>query len=228
MSTPSLEHVPAAGTAAGQAELGAVAPRRLPRGHVIALLVFAALVAVSWWRPGWPAEQALHHGLTVLAVAGLLWAQRRLRLPLSSFVLVLVFLTLHTVAARWIYSYVPYEQWWHTLTGAVPSGGRNHFDRLVHFGYGLLLAPVLVRAWRERGAGRGRAWLQAVQVIVSTGALYELFEWGIALALAPDAAEAYNGQQGDQWDAQKDMALALAGAALGATVAVCRRSATRR
>ncbi|MEU8073948.1 DUF2238 domain-containing protein [Catellatospora citrea] len=239
MDTPAAEHVRAANTAApepvrpidttaDQARRGSATDGRLPRGHLVALLVFAAIVAVSWWRPLWPAEQALHHSLTVLAVAGLLWAQRRLRLPLSSFVLVLAFLTLHTVAARWIYSYVPYEQWWHTLTGAAPSGGRNHFDRLVHFGYGLLLAPVLVRAWRERGAGRGRAWLQAVQVIVSTGALYELFEWGIALTLAPDAAEAYNGQQGDGWDAQPDMALALAGAVLGATVAVCRRSATRR
>ncbi|WP_222106092.1 DUF2238 domain-containing protein [Catellatospora sichuanensis] len=228
MSTPSLEHVPSAGATADQALPGAVTARRLPRGHLVALLVFAAIVAGSWWRPLWPAEQALHHSLTVLAVAGLLWARWRLRLPLSSFVLVLVFLTLHTVAARWIYSYVPYEQWWHALTGAAPSGGRNHFDRLVHFGYGLLLAPVLVRVWCERGAGRGRAWLQAVQVIVSTGALYELFEWGIALTLAPDAAEAYNGQQGDPWDAHKDMALALLGAAVGATVAACRGSATRR
>ncbi|MEV4418205.1 DUF2238 domain-containing protein [Catellatospora sp. NPDC049609] len=189
----------------------------------MALLIFAAILAATWWRPRWPVEQALHHSLTVLAVLGLLWAQRRLRLPLSSFVLVLTFLTLHTIAARWIYSYVPYEQWWQALTGAPLLGdGRNHFDRLVHFGYGLLLAPVLVRAWRERGAGRGRAWLQAVQVVVSTGALYELFEWGIAVALAPDAAEAYNGQQGDGWDAQKDMALALLGAALGAAVAALR------
>ncbi|WP_230687208.1 DUF2238 domain-containing protein [Catellatospora vulcania] len=222
MSTPSLERVPSPDPTAVPAATRAAPARRLPRGHLVALLVFGAIVAVSWWRPLWPAEQALHHSLTVLAVAGLLWAQWRLRLPLSSFVLVLAFLTLHTVAARWIYSYVPYEQWWHALTGAAPSGGRNHFDRLVHFGYGLLLAPVLARAWRERGAGRGRAWLQAVQVIVSTGALYELFEWGIALGLAPDAAEAYNGQQGDPWDAHKDMALAVLGAAFGATVAALR------
>ncbi|MEV0457532.1 DUF2238 domain-containing protein [Catellatospora methionotrophica] len=207
---------------ADQPRPGLTPAGRLPRGHLIALAVFAAIVAVSWWHPRWPAEQALHHSLTVLALAGLLWARWRLRLSLSSFMLVLLFLTLHTVAARWIYSYVPYEQWWQVLTGTVPSGGRNHFDRLVHFGYGLLLAPVLVQVWRGRGSGRGRAWLQAVQVIVSTGALYELFEWAIALSLAPDAAEAYNGQQGDLWDAQKDMALALLGAALGATVAALR------
>lgn len=209
--------------ALGAPAAGAARPV-LPRAHLAALLAFALIVAVSWWRPLWPAEQALHHSLTVLAVAGLLWAQWRLRLPLGSFVLVLAFLTLHTIAARWIYSYVPYEQWWRSLTGSALLGGeRNHFDRLVHFAYGLLLAPVLVRVARDGGAGRARAWLSAVQVIVSTGALYELFEWAIALTLAPDAAEAYNGQQGDVWDAHQDMALALLGGALGAGLAALRR-----
>jgi putative membrane protein len=215
--------VPTELTTAPPDAVAAPAGRSLPRGHLIALLVFGLIVAVSWWRPLWPAEQALHHSLTVLAVIGLLWAQRRLRLPLGSFVLVLAFLALHTVAARWIYSYVPYADWWQALFGGPPpellGGGRNHFDRLVHFAYGLLLAPVLVGVWRSRGSGRGRAWLHAVQVVVSTGALYELFEWGVAVALAPDAAEAYNGQQGDLWDAQKDMALALLGAMIGAAAA---------
>ena len=51
---------------------------------------------------------------------------------------------------------------------------------------------------------------------MSTSLLYELFEWGIATTLSPDAAEAYNGQQGDVWDAHKDMALALAGGIIAA------------
>lgn len=46
-------------------------------------------------------------------------------------------------------------------------------------------------------------------------ALYEIFEWGLTFALSPEDAGAYNGEQGDAWDAQKDMALALAGAAVG-------------
>lgn len=55
-------------------------------------------------------------------------------------------------------------------------------------------------------------------MILSTSALYELFEWGIAIGLAPGAAEAYNGQQGDQWDAQKDMALATLGGMVSASL----------
>ena len=40
---------------------------------------------------------------------------------------------------------------------------------------------------------------------------YELLEWGIAFSLSEDMAESYNGQQGDMWDAHKDMALAMVG-----------------
>ncbi|MBV1852368.1 DUF2238 domain-containing protein [Catellatospora tritici] len=203
----------------------------LPVGHRLVLAAFALLVAASWWHPRWPVEQALHHSLTVVAVAGLLWAQHRLRLPLGSFALLVVFLALHTVAARWIYSYVPYDEWFGTLTGRSLSERfgwhRNHFDRMVHFGYGLLLAPVLVRLWRERGMPRGRAWLRAAELVLATGALYELFEWAIARTLAPAAAEAYNGQQGDPWDAHADMALALFGALLGGGLALLRPARPR-
>jgi putative membrane protein len=88
-----------------------------------------------------------------------------------------------------------------------------HFDRFVHLAYGLCFGPVIVAVLRGRWAP-----LIAVEVVLSTSALYELFEWGIALTLAPGDAEAYNGQQGDMWDAHKDMALATAGALVGVLV----------
>jgi putative membrane protein len=82
---------------------------------------------------------------------------------------------------------------------------RNHFDRLVHFAYGLCLTMIL----RLKP-------LRSLEIVLATSALYELFEWGVAVTLAPGMAEAYNGQQGDIWDPHKDMTLAL----LGAIVAV--------
>ena len=183
--------------------------------------VFGAVVAVSWWRPPYPAEQALHHSLTLVAVIALVWLQRRRVLPTSSVVLALVFLTLHTIAARWMYSYVPYDDWLQRIAGVrladVFGWDRNNFDRLVHLGYGICLAPVLYtyltarRGWRATWAA-----LTAVEIVISTGALYELLEWGIAVTAAPAYAEAYNGQQGDIFDPHKDMAIA----ALGAVVAM--------
>jgi putative membrane protein len=187
----------------------------MPTPHRWALAAFAVIFAVSWWRPLWPVEQALHHSLTIIALIGLVWAQRRLRLPLSSFLLALVFLTLHTIAARWIYSYVPYQEWFPFL-----RSNRNHFDRLVHFAWGLLLAPIVVQVLRDRGWRRGWAAVVAVQAILATGALYEILEWAVSLTLAPDAVEAYNGQQGDLFDPQKDQALALLGSLFGCALAL--------
>lgn len=163
----------------------------------------------------------MHHSLTLVALVLLLWLQRRGRLPLHSLILALVFLTLHTIAARWMYSYVPYDHWLQGLVGVSPSDApgwrRNNFDRLVHLGYGLCLTPVLFTYFTgERRWRAGWAALAAVDIIISTGAVYELLEWGVAVTLAPAHAEAYNGQQGDVFDPQKDMAIA----ALGAIIAV--------
>lgn len=63
-------------------------------------------------------------------------------------------------------------------------------------------------------------WVPAITAVawaLAIGAIYEVFEWRIAMAFAPAYAEAYNGQQGDIWDPQKDLALAW----LGATIAAC-------
>jgi putative membrane protein len=215
--------------AAGKAGVGG-----LPRDHAIALILFGVVLAATWWHPIWPAEQALHHSLTLVALGVLVWAQRRWPLPLTSFVLILAFLALHTIAARWIYSFVPYDEWTRALFGRglndVLGWRRNNFDRLVHLAYGLCLAPVLMRLLVDRRSWRpGWAALAAVDVVISTGAVYELFEWGVAVTLAPDLAEAYNGQQGDVWDPQKDMATAAAGAIVAVMVAVLftRRAAGR-
>jgi putative membrane protein len=173
------------------------------------LALFGLVAAATWWAPPWPAEQALHSSLTLVALAALVVAATRWDLSVRAWTWALIFLTLHTIAARWLYSFVPYDDWTLALFGGrlsdVFGWQRNHFDRLVHFAYGLCLTMML--RWRP---------LRAMEVVLATSAAYELLEWGIAVTLAPGLAEAYNGQQGDSWDAHKDMALAL----LGAIVAV--------
>lgn len=187
----------------------------MTRGKWWLLGAFGALVAVTWMRPIWPAEQALHSSLTAVALLAL-WLLRK-RLDTAQWAWALLFLALHTVAARWIYSFVPYDDWTDALFGVrlseTFSWERNHFDRLVHFTYGVCLAAVL--RWK---------WLRSLEVVLATSAAYELLEWAIAMTLAPEVAEAYNGQQGDMWDAHADMALA----ALGALVTSLVSSAPRR
>jgi putative membrane protein len=180
------------------------------------LALFGVVAAATWWRPPWPAEQALHSSLTLVALAALGWVHKRVGLSLRVWVWALVFLALHTIAARWIYSFVPYDDWTEALLGVRLSDlfgwQRNHFDRLVHFSYGLCVTMML--SLRP---------LRSLEVVLATSALYELFEWGIAMALAPGMAEAYNGQQGDVWDPHMDMALAFAGALVAVVVQTARR-----
>jgi putative membrane protein len=102
---------------------------------------------------------------------------------------------------------------------------RNHYDRLVHFCFGLLFAYPAWRMFEVRLGLRG-IWPGGltIAVVLAASAAYEIVEWAMAMTFAPDWAEAYNGQQGDAWDAQRDMALAGCGAILSlAVVGVLKR-----
>lgn len=178
------------------------------------------LVPASFIGAAYPQELVLQHIPTLVALAIL--AAITINTPMSrlSFACLVGFLVLHLIGARWIYSFVPYDDWSVALTGRGLSERfgweRNHYDRLVHFGFGLLGVPPASELLQRMTAIRppGSAIL-AVAIVVALGALYEIAEWQIAITFSPEFAESYNGQQGDPWDAQKDQALALLGALIG-------------
>ncbi|MCD9087795.1 DUF2238 domain-containing protein [Stenotrophomonas sp. SY1] len=186
----------------------------------IAFIGVLAVFLITWIKPLWPVEQALHSTLTVLGLAALWWVDRRWRLGAGAFIAICAFIVVHCIAARWLYSNVPYEQWFQALLGWSPNAAfgweRNHFDRLIHFLYGVCFTPALTQLVRHAWPALrlGHAFTLAVMVIMCSSLAYEWFEWGIALLLSPDAAEAYNGQQGDMWDAHADMLLATLGSLL--------------
>jgi putative membrane protein len=186
------------------------------RYQLVLVAACAVLLAVSLIRPNYPQEQWLQHPPTVLALGALALAAKKRWLSDGAATCLIAFLALHAVGARWIYSYVPYERWCDAVLGSGPcewfGWRRNHYDRLVHIAFGaLMVAPLTEIA--QRYARMQLAWAIgfAVLTIVAVGAAYEIFEWQLAMFAAPDYAEAYNGQQGDMWDAQKDMALAMGG-----------------
>jgi putative membrane protein len=162
-------------------------------------------------------DWALENVLLVAFVAALAATYRRFPLSRVSYTLIFIFLCLHTVGAHYTYSLVPYDVWWSSLTGrslnATLGWERNNFDRVVHFAYGLLLAyPVrelLLRVASVRGFW---GYFLPLDLTMSTSALYELIEWGAAVAFGGGLGAAFLGTQGDAWDAHKDMALASLGA----------------
>lgn len=196
--------------------------------QVVLLLATLALTALTFIDAPYPDELKLQHAPTLgflLVLAATIWWYP---LSLSSFVCVTVFLWLHILGARWIYSFVPYDEWTTAIAGVSLSDHfgwqRNHYDRLVHFASGLLFVPPAAELLQRLGGMRPLgAAVVAVAVVLAGGAIYEILEWQIATLFSPAQAEAYNGQQGDVWDPQKDMALAWLGGVVGAALVFRQR-----
>lgn len=186
----------------------------------LALAAVLAVFAASWIQPLWPLEQTLHSSLTVIGLVALWWVDRRWGLGNGAFAAICGFIAIHCIAARWLYSNVPYDAWLQAALHWSPNAAfgwqRNHFDRLIHFLYGACFTPALLQLARHAWPALriGQAFTLAVMVVMCSSLAYEWLEWGIALLLSPEAAEAYNGQQGDMWDAHADMLLATLGSLL--------------
>jgi len=152
---------------------------------------------------------------------------RRLRLSQVSYTVIFVFLCVHEVGAHYTYSEVPYDRWFAAVTGRTLNEllglERNHFDRFVHFLYGLLLAYPIREVFLRVADVRGFwGYFLPLDLTASTSMMFELFEWIAAESAGGDLGMAYLGTQGDVWDAHKDMALASGGAlvAMVATAAL--------
>ena len=187
-------------------------------------LVTLALYGLFWVAlaisPSDRADWALENALVVLFVPALLASLRWFPLSRLSWTLILLFLALHTVGAHYTYAEVPYDAWSEALLGVRLNDlfglERNHFDRLVHFSYGLLLAYPMRELFLRVADARGFwGYFLPLDLTLSTSAVFELIEWGAAELFGGDLGVAYLGTQGDMWDAQKDMALAGLGAAVG-------------
>ena len=183
------------------------------------IVLWSALAIAPNDRSDWLLENALLlAGVVVLVVT-------RKRLPLSgiSYTTILVFLCLHTVGAHYTYAAVPYDAAFKSLTGhsfdAMVGWKRNNYDRIVHFSYGLLLAYPIRELFLRVANVRGFwGYFMPLDLTMSTSMIYELIEWLSAVAFGGDLGAAFLGSQGDEWDAQKDMALASLGALIAMTI----------
>ena len=164
-----------------------------------------------------PEVAPLHHIPTLLLLFAAPILLRRFPLSNASVACVVLFFALHTIGGRYTYTNTPYDLWTASLLGFSISDvfgfERNHYDRFVHFSYGLLIVrPTLEVLRRHLGLSRKISLYIALESVIAVSAIYELFEWFLSIVLAGPMAADYNGQQGDVWDAHKDMALATFGA----------------
>lgn len=197
--------------------------------HWYWLGVLAIACAIASIHPLEMPAYLLHQVGTLFAVGTILWLTYKQYVSRTSFALSIIFLLIHVLGAHYLYSYVPYNDWGKQLfdvdLNAYFGWSRNMYDRLVHLSYGLLLYQLIFdcfSVWLPR-ARRGQIALLVIQFVMASSMFYELIEWLVAIGMSPKDAENYNGQQGDMWDAHKDMAIATVGSIVAWLITVVKQ-----
>lgn len=187
------------------------------------LALFLAFFVALAWKPSYRADWLLENVLVFVLVPWFVISYRRLPLSKLSYTAIFLFLCTHEIGSHYTYAEVPYDEWWQALFGhsfnSIFGWERNHFDRVVHFLWGLLLVyPVREVFLRVANAVGFWGYLFPMLVVMSTSLLFELIEWAAAMSFGGDLGMAYLGTQGDIWDSHKDSALATLGALVASSV----------
>lgn len=188
------------------------------RYHGFLILTFLAFWVWSAINPIYPHDWLLENYLVFIWVPIIFVAGKYFRLSNISYTCITIFLCLHVVGSHYTYAEVPFgdvlKDWF--------SADRNMYDRLVHFCFGLLLVypvrEVFFRLARSRGFW---SYFFPWSMIAAMACMYELIEWATAIRVNPTAGLAFLGTQGDVWDSQKDMMLAILGAGISLFLIAC-------
>ena len=197
----------------------AISKNKTPFRQNIWLWLFTAVFSGVWLSTllgttnmsNWMMENVL----TILFLIFLVTTFQRFQFSDLTYLLICVYLCLHVYGSKYTYADNPFGYWLQDVF----HSQRNHYDRIVHFSFGFLLAypmremflkwfhfPIMV------------AWILPIEITLSVSGFYELIEWAVADVFFTEQGDAYLGTQGDIWDAQKDMFLAFSGAILSTSI----------
>lgn len=178
--------------------------------HIFLFLTAAAALVVSGIHPAGRFNWLME---TLPAMVGgviLLITYQRFRFTTVTNVLAWVLALILMTGGHYTYAQVPIGDWARSAFGF----SRNHFDRLGHFFQGVIPAMFARELLLRTSPLRAGKWLLVicVSMALAISAGYELFEWQYAVYFGGQQAEDFLGNQGDIWDAQQDMFMALLGA----------------
>ncbi len=178
---------------------------------MLQLIVFwlLALWIITAINPLYPNDWLLENILVFVYAILLVFTYRRFKFSNFSYALFALFLSLHLIGAHYTYSETPLGFWLQPLF----DFERNHYDRIVHFCFGLLIVyPFRELLLRKAKVKPAWSYFLAVMIIMAFSGVYEILEGIAAMLVSPELGTAYLGAQGDEWDAQKDSFLAISGA----------------
>jgi putative membrane protein len=183
--------------------------KEIPRSHFALLATVVAVTVWSGWQPYDRLTWWLEASPALAGLAILLATYRKFRLTTLCYVLIALHMCVLCVGGHYTYARVPLFDWLRPLF----AWQRNNYDRLGHLMQGFVPAIIAREVLLRLGVLARRKWLPfvVVSICLAISAVYELFEWWTAL-LSGAAANDFLGSQGDVWDTQSDMCLALVGA----------------
>ena len=197
----------------------AISKDRVPFKKNIWLFVFIAVFAFAWANSLLgttdTANWLLENTLSFIFVGFIIITFRKHQFSDLSYLLICIYLCLHVYGSKYTYAENPFGYW---LKDTLHLS-RNHYDRIVHFCFGFLLAyPMREMFLKWLKYPRWVAWLLPIEITLSISAFYELIEWAVADLFFREHGDAYLGTQGDIWDAQKDIFVAFCGAIIATTI----------
>jgi putative membrane protein len=183
----------------------------MSRYKISLILVFVIVWVWAAINPKYPHDWLLENYLVFIFVPLILIIGRYFRLSNVSYTLITIFMVLHVIGSHYTYSEVPLgfklQEW--------IGSERNMYDRLVHFSFGLLVAYPVREVFMRLSKAKGFwSYYFPLDLVGASSAVYEIMEWLTARNVDAAAGLAFLGSQGDAWDAQKDMLLAIIGAAI--------------
>lgn len=201
-------------------------------GFTIAISNHRTPFASNWWIKGFLvffmvvwistfigttdlANWMLENSFTCIFTLFLIFTYRKYQFSDLSYLLICVYMCLHVYGSKYTYAENPFGYW---LMDKFDTS-RNHYDRIVHFSFGFLLAyPMRELFLRWLKYPPKASWVLPIEITMSVSAFYELIEWAVADIFFKAQGAAYLGTQGDIWDAQKDIFLAFLGAIVATTI----------
>jgi putative membrane protein len=175
---------------------------------MVIYLVGFGLLAI---KPNDRADWALENLFPLAQLTAVIISYRYFKFTRLAYYMIFFYLFVQSWGGHFTYAQAAPLNWIRDHYGL----SRNHYDRVAHFLLGFLVA-IPVREILVQVVKASRRWIAFItaSIILAIGAFYELIEWWVAVLATPELGDKFLGTQGDVWDTQWDMFLALVGAVI--------------
>ena len=180
----------------------------MPTSHKLVYALYIVVWTIMAINPKYPQDWLLENVLVFIFFPIIFFMDKKHNYTLLSTILLLIFASLHSLGSH--YTYAEMEHF-NAITHFF-GFERNHFDRFVHFLFGLLVFRMLFEMISASATSAKAALIFTFTMVLSISSFYEMLEWLAAVIFHPELGMAFLGTQGDVWDSHKDTALAMVGA----------------